>query len=87
MAHPTTSSPEAEFDRQTPSSRLALTLRSAWRTYCGWYMRRAARRHLVSLDDRMLRDIGICRSEIESAVLRGTPRHPGCGAHRDGRVH
>jgi uncharacterized protein HemY len=33
-----------------------------------------ARRHLQELPDHMLRDIGIGRSEIESAVRFGRPR-------------
>jgi uncharacterized protein YjiS (DUF1127 family) len=39
-----------------------------WRAYARWRERRAAVRELHALDDRMLRDLGISRSEIEWVV-------------------
>ena len=39
-----------------------------WRAFALWRERRAAMRELHALDDRTLRDIGVNRSEIESAV-------------------
>ena len=42
--------------------------RSAWRRIVRWHLRRAAVRDLMSLDDRLLRDIGLRRSDIHSAV-------------------
>src|SRR5262249_3874406 len=38
-----------------------------------WRRTRRAEQELFALDDRMLKDIGLCRSEIAGAV-RGTPR-------------
>ncbi len=42
--------------------------RSAWRRIVRWHLRRAAVRDLMWRDDRLLRDIGLRRSDIHSAV-------------------
>ena len=42
--------------------------RSAWRRIVRWHLRRAAVRDLMWLDDRLLRDIGLRRSDIHSVV-------------------
>jgi len=42
-----------------------------------WHRRRAAIRHLRQLDDHLLRDIGIERSGIESAVDQRPARRHG----------
>jgi len=59
--------------RQRLVSRLWRAVREAKRAYVRWYKRRAACHYLSSLDDRMLRDIGISRSQIEAAVRNGRP--------------
>jgi uncharacterized protein YjiS (DUF1127 family) len=45
-----------------------------WQTFRGWRRRRGAIVRLHTLDDRLLKDMGIERSEIESVV---------CGLGRD----
>jgi uncharacterized protein YjiS (DUF1127 family) len=51
--------------------RAVTALGKAWATYVGWRTRRNAIHELRALDDRMLRDIGLHRSEIESVVYGG----------------
>ena len=41
---------------------------SAWTNYQDWAEARRATRHLKGLDDRMLRDIGVSRAEINRMV-------------------
>lgn len=61
--------------RQDAFSRAGLLLRSIVKAYVRWYGRRVATQHLASLDDRMLKDIGIGRSEIEGIVHGNNPDH------------
>lgn len=52
--------------------------RKTWEVIAGYLYRRALRRaerDLMSLDDRMLHDIGISRGEIPAAVRRAEVHH------------
>lgn len=42
---------------------------AAWASYREWAELRRATSHLMSLDDRLLRDIGVSRSEINRVVF------------------
>lgn len=56
------------------TGRIRQAALAAWRAYVKWYNRRAAYHYLSGLDDRMLQDIGISRSQIESALRDGRLR-------------
>lgn len=49
-------------------------VRACWSIYLTWRMRRAASRSLSKLNDFQLKDIGLHRSEIDSAIRDGTSR-------------
>jgi uncharacterized protein YjiS (DUF1127 family) len=51
----------------------AETIRALFRRLAGWMRRRTAIARLQSLDDRMLKDMGLYRSEIEAAVRGEEP--------------
>ncbi len=59
--------------RRSLLGRLHGTASSCWQAYVRWRDRRVALHHLALLDDRMLKDIGISRSEIEWALYHGRP--------------
>src|SRR5687768_226416 len=66
----------------------AQAIRGLFMRFTNWLRRRAAIARLRRLDDRMLKDIGLNRGEIESAVLGFPQDHvattrvsvPSCGA-------
>jgi uncharacterized protein YjiS (DUF1127 family) len=51
----------------------AAAIRDLFRRLFGWMRRRAAIAQLQALDDRMLKDIGLSRGEIETAVRGEEP--------------
>ena len=63
----------AETSPRSFASRAAV-MASRWASgYAAWREHRRALRELAALDDRMLRDIGISRSEIESVAYGRDP--------------
>ena len=54
------------------STFLTVILRGVLANYGKWRRTRRAERELLALDDRLLKDIGLCRTEIPTAV-RGKP--------------
>jgi len=53
-----------------------ILLTAWWRVYCDWQRRRQAIAELEAFSDRELNDIGVRRSEIDSAVRHGIWRRP-----------
>ena len=83
------------LSRSQAAARGALdAVRKRWRAYRLWHERRAAIRALGALDDRMLKDIGLGRSEIATAICDperlaaralASARRPQRGARADTR--
>lgn len=70
-----TTSRTSAADRGRARSRgsaLLATVKTWWVAYLTWRIERAAIAHLEAMSDRELEDIGLTRSQIESAV-RGNP--------------
>lgn len=57
--------------KQGTASRFRQAAEAVWWAYIKWYNRRAAANYLRSLDDRMLDDIGVSRTRIQSAIRSG----------------
>jgi uncharacterized protein YjiS (DUF1127 family) len=53
------------LQKSSGPARLAELLSAAIETVLLWHERRCDRGHLASLDDRMLRDIGITQADVE----------------------
>ena len=41
---------------------------NAWRRFVRWGERRRQRQHLARLDDRMLRDLGLSRADVQIEI-------------------
>jgi len=69
MTYPINRSPQdirtADTSRfVSPSGSAAILMRTFSRIVRQWQIRRRDRRHLLELDDRMLRDIGFTRADL-----------------------
>jgi uncharacterized protein YjiS (DUF1127 family) len=56
------------------SRRIYRAVRAGFTAFNRWYERRMTLRYLHNVDDRILKDIGLTRSEIMSAVYGGRNR-------------
>ena len=65
------SSPAGRRQIATRTRRLRSRLRRLWSAYWQYKAQRAAVVVLPMLDDRMLRDIGLTRSDVRAIVLSG----------------
>jgi len=58
------------------SARIGAALRRWWLAYMEWRLQQMTISRLRCMSDRELRDIGLCRSQIEFAVRGYAERHP-----------
>lgn len=65
---------EAAAVRGQIGHRIYRAVRAGFTAFNRWYERRMTLRYLQSVDDRILKDIGLRRSEIMSAVCHGRKR-------------
>jgi uncharacterized protein YjiS (DUF1127 family) len=75
---PFATSPTAPSPRLAPRPHgLALhtLLARLWAAVSAWQYRRRSQRDLLSLDDRMLKDIGLTRAQAEAASRKPFWRH------------
>ena len=76
---PATQEPAAAVAAQavvTPRANWSLILDSIVATLRVWRSRSAARRELASLDERMIRDIGLDRGTVDYEASQSFWRHP-----------
>lgn len=75
---------DAVHGRQVANGEaLGRALKALGRRYATWRRRQVARQELLSLDDRLLKDIGLHRDTVEAAI-RGT-NLPGLEADNENR--
>jgi uncharacterized protein YjiS (DUF1127 family) len=70
----TTISTIPDLDKPLTTNRAAATLQRWWWAYRAWRIEQAAVTQLLSMSDHELKDIGICRCEVERAVSIRQPR-------------
>jgi uncharacterized protein YjiS (DUF1127 family) len=67
----------ADGGRARPrGSALVATVKTWWIAYLTWRIERVAIAHLEAMSDRELEDIGLSRSQIESAVRGNAIKRP-----------
>jgi uncharacterized protein YjiS (DUF1127 family) len=58
------------------SQRIGGALKRWWLAYMDWRLQQLTIARLALMSDRELKDIGLCRSQIEFAVRGTAERHP-----------
>ena len=65
-----------DFAGDAISTRIGGALKRWWLAYLDWRLRRLTIELLRGMSDRELKDIGLCRSQIEFEVERSAQPHP-----------